>query len=112
MKKILVIDADAEMLNTLKTILTRHGFDVFVKTECSQLAEVLNEYRPNLILLGMQSPTLQDFLCEEVVKKSAIPVIEFSPSRQPKEAAALKETAVNLSFELPAFLNNIKIHLN
>ena len=50
MQKILVIDDDRDMCLLLKKFLTSHGFNVSVAYNSKQALEILEVFRPDLVL--------------------------------------------------------------
>ncbi|MFZ2853329.1 MAG: response regulator [Rhodocyclaceae bacterium] len=56
MKKILLIDDDAELRQLLATYLGRHGFDTLLLPDTRQLDAYLERYRPHLLILDLMMP--------------------------------------------------------
>ena len=56
MKKILVIDDDAELRQLLATYLGRHGFDTLLLPDSGQLDAFLARYQPQLLVLDLMLP--------------------------------------------------------
>lgn len=56
MKKILLIDDDAELRQLLATYLGRHGLDVLLLPDTRQLDAYLERYQPHLIVLDLMMP--------------------------------------------------------
>ena len=56
MKKILLIDDDAELRQLLATYLGRHGFDTLLLPDTRQLDAFLERYQPQLLILDLMLP--------------------------------------------------------
>ncbi len=56
MKKILLIDDDAELRQLLATYLGRHGFDTLLLPDTRQLDAFLERYQPQLLVLDLMLP--------------------------------------------------------
>ena len=53
MSKILLIDDDKDLLTILKTTLVRKGFDVHAQDTWDGSIEVINKFKPNLVILDV-----------------------------------------------------------
>ena len=56
MKKILLIDDDAELRQLLAAYLGRHGFDTLLLPDTRQLDAFLDRYQPQLLVLDLMLP--------------------------------------------------------
>lgn len=56
MKKILLIDDDAELRQLLATYLGRHGFDTLLLSDTRQLDAFLERFEPQLLVLDLMLP--------------------------------------------------------
>ena len=56
MRKILLVDDDAELRRLLATYLGRHGFDTLVLPDTRQLDAFLERYQPQLLVLDLMLP--------------------------------------------------------
>ncbi|MEF8697904.1 MAG: response regulator [Candidatus Accumulibacter sp. UW26] len=56
MKKILLVDDDAELRQLLATYLGRHGFDTLLLPDTRQLDTFLARYQPQLVVLDLMLP--------------------------------------------------------
>lgn len=52
-KQILCIDDDPDILELLKLLLVDEGYDVFCTTSPSKIFELIQEFKPDLILLDI-----------------------------------------------------------
>jgi DNA-binding response OmpR family regulator len=79
LKKILVVDDDKDILDVVKLILTRSGFDVYTHSTGIDVANTVSNNHPNLVLLDIGLPgKLGTEVCKELKKIFSIPVIFFS----------------------------------
>ncbi len=56
MRRVLVVDDDAELRQLLSTYLSRHGYDVLLLPNTEQLDGYLDRYNPHLIILDLMMP--------------------------------------------------------
>lgn len=56
MKRILCIDDDQDILDTLNIILTTEGFSVRVSTSPASIFQSIQEFKPDLILMDINMP--------------------------------------------------------
>lgn len=64
--KIVVIEDDREISNTIQTVLKAHGYDVFAATNGEDGKNLIATHSPDLVLTDMMMPRLGGF-----------PVLEF-----------------------------------
>jgi len=50
-KRLLVIDNDAEVLNMMQEALEYEGFEVKIQADTKQVFEIIEDYKPDLILI-------------------------------------------------------------
>lgn len=75
-KKILVVDDEALVRKVVEYHLTREGFKVFTANDGAGVLDVVNQYKPDLIILDILMPNLDGIeVCREIRKQSNIPVI-------------------------------------
>ena len=53
MSRILLIDDDKDLLTILKTTLIRKGFEVYAQDSWEGNSEVINLFKPNLVILDV-----------------------------------------------------------
>ena len=77
--KILVLDDDVAMVNLLATVLETEGFTALKAQSANQALEVIEDDRPDLILLDVMMPEMDGFRFLAMVRSNpethAIPVI-------------------------------------
>ncbi len=78
-QKILVCDDEPGYLNALKEILEKNGFEVIPAASASEVEAILEDHRPDLILLDRMLPDMDGLvLCRQLKQNertSAIPII-------------------------------------
>lgn len=81
-KKILIIEDDEALLEVLGIIFTRAGYLYRAYTSVENILPLVEEYRPDLILLDYTLPVLNgEILCNQIKRykqTTNIPVIIFS----------------------------------
>jgi len=82
-KKILIVDDDRDIVDSLKMVLHSAGYTVFIAENCAECRESLKKQRPDLILLDIMMDTMTDgFVLGMELKNdpelAAIPVIVLS----------------------------------
>lgn len=55
-RRLLVVDDDGELRQLLSTYLTRHGFDVLLLPNTTQLDSFIDRYSPHLVVLDLMMP--------------------------------------------------------
>ena len=56
LRRLLVVDDDAELRALLSTYLSRHGYDVLLLPDTGQLDAYLDRYNPHLVILDLMMP--------------------------------------------------------
>jgi len=73
---IMAVDDEEVILKLLQVNLTADGYDVITTTDGSSALELLEEYKPDLVLLDIMMPGLDGFQTLELIRqRSDIPVI-------------------------------------
>ncbi len=68
-KKILLVDDDAEIIESMRTILESKGYTVMVARDGSQGIAVAERENPNLVILDMMMPKRSGFLVLEKLRR-------------------------------------------
>lgn len=88
-KTILIIEDDTFFQNLISKKLVNEGFEVLVASDSRQALSILEEKKPNLIILDLILPVLDGFGILSIVKKDEktkdIPVIILSNLGQKEE---------------------------
>jgi CheY-like chemotaxis protein/anti-sigma regulatory factor (Ser/Thr protein kinase) len=90
MKKILIIDDEADLCETIKAQLETSGFNVSAALSGQEGLDKVKDYRPDLIILDLMMPVMDGFeVCKRLKKDtqtSSIPVVVLTALQQ-EEAA-------------------------
>jgi len=114
MDKILVVDDEPEIVNTLEEFLTKRGFGVITASDGSQAVEIINSGDEiDLVLLDIKMPKMQGV---DVLKKinRQIPVIVLTGSVDEKYAEEVRDMGygnvdvLSKPIDLYLLLNSIK----
>ena len=68
-KKILLVDDDAEIIESMRTILEAKGYTVMVARDGSQGIAVAERENPDLVILDMMMPKRSGFLVLEKLRR-------------------------------------------
>ena len=80
---IMVVDDDQEMLSLLDRILEMEGFDVVIAADGGSAVSLLEENRPDLVLLDIMMPEPDGFQTLELLREqSDVPVIMLTAKRE------------------------------
>lgn len=118
-KKILLIEDDQEISESLKELLEFEGYIVYCAYNGQEALDLLRKsIRPELILLDLMMPVKNGFEFRKEQKQdpelSEIPVVVMSADGQAEKK--LKETEAQYylkkPFDLQTFLNTVKIYLS
>jgi DNA-binding response OmpR family regulator len=76
MPKILVVDDEPTLVETIRYNLRREGHDVVTAVDGLQALEVARRERPDLIVLDLMLPKLDGFeVCREIRREQTVPII-------------------------------------
>lgn len=116
MQKILVVDDDKDILMIVRYILADGGYEV--KTHSSGLGvyELIESYKPDLVLLDIWLPGKSGTeICSEIKKLgSSVKIVLFSAHTMPADALKLcnAEGFIQKPFDIDALFSTIKEHIN
>ena len=81
-KRILICDDDSDILSICQFILGEIGLEVHTRTDCNNIISVVNEVRPDVILMDNWIPDTGGIIATRTLKQhpefKKIPVIYFS----------------------------------
>ena len=114
MKKVLVVDDDADLLFMLKNALKTNGYSVTALADGSAVLRTLETMHPDIVILDIHMPPWDGRnICMEIKKNEAyqdIPVVLYSALPEDKDAIAMCKA--NLFLQKPlstgAFVEEIK----
>jgi len=74
--KILVVEDDANLLNTLKYNLQKEGYDVITSANGAEAVETARKVKPDLIILDIMLPKMNGFeVCRILRKEMIVPIL-------------------------------------
>ncbi len=120
MKKILIIEDDVFLGDTLKTKLEKNGYEVTLSADGKMGFDSIYTVNPDLILLDIILPTMNGYEILEAKnadpKIKSIPVIVISNSGQPVEisrvvALGVKDYLIKAQFDPDDVLTAVKSYL-
>jgi two-component system KDP operon response regulator KdpE len=77
--RILVMDDEPEIVRLLQRTFLAHDFQVCTMTNAQDPLEAFRQYRPDLLVLGLDGPeSLGLEICQQVRMRSSIPIIVLS----------------------------------
>ncbi len=91
-KKILVVDDEPDIVKVVKMRLEHEGYKVITLTSSAQAVEVVQNEKPDLVLLDIMMPGKDGYqVCDQIKTEisNEIPVIVFSA--KPLEKDLIKE---------------------
>jgi phosphate regulon transcriptional regulator PhoB len=87
--RVLVVEDDAVLLETLQYNLQREGFEVYTATDAENAFKAFHEHAPDLILLDVMLPARSGFeLCRLIRQRSQTPIL-FLTARTAEEDRVL-----------------------
>lgn len=90
-KRILICDDDADILSICTYILEEQGWEVYTRTHCNDLINVISDFRPQVILMDNWIPETGGIAATQAIKEveefKKIPVIYFSANNDIKSLA-------------------------
>jgi DNA-binding response OmpR family regulator len=115
-KRILVVDDEKDLVETIKLKLTSEGYEVDEAFDGKQALEKVKQRQPDLILLDVMMPQVNGYqVCRELKKSDKfkqIPVVMLTAKAQESDKFWGMETGaddyVTKPFEFDALLSSIK----
>ncbi len=75
-QKILVVEDEPSLIDTLRYSLARQGYDVVVSSDGAQALEVARRERPDLVILDVMLPSLDGFeVCRILRQEMSAPIL-------------------------------------
>ncbi|HEY9179783.1 MAG TPA: response regulator transcription factor [Candidatus Baltobacteraceae bacterium] len=115
-KKILVVEDEAAMLQTLRYNLERSGYAVITAGDGRSAVTMAQREQPDLIVLDIMLPVLDGIeVCKEIRKTSSVPIIMLTAKDQEIDKVIALELGaddyVTKPFALHEFLARVKARL-
>ncbi len=115
MKKILVGDDDPDISAVVKMILVSKGYDVLTHDTGLHVPDLVNKFKPNLILLDVKLPgKFGTQVCKELKAVSDYPpILLFSAHAKAGESFAICDADgfIQKPFEVKQLVSVIKEHV-
>lgn len=119
-KKILIVDDEQDIVETLKFILEAHGYTCFCAYNGEDGLNLAKEIIPNLIILDVMMPKINGYKISRLLKYDNkykdIPIIMVTARSQEQDKLIGEETGVNeyisKPFELEEILAVVKKYLD
>jgi two-component system alkaline phosphatase synthesis response regulator PhoP len=119
-KKILVVDDEVDLVETLRFPLEMEGFNVLVSYNGEDALNQARKENPDLILLDLMLPKLDGYKVCRLLKFDErykhIPILMLTAKTQVKDKLLGKETGANeyitKPFEIDELMNKVKAYLN
>jgi len=114
MKRILIFDDDADILDILKYLLEDNGWVVHTRRDCNDLLDAVESCGPDIILMDNWIPEKGGIVATQLLKNNEryknIPVIYFSANNNIKVLA--EEAGADAWLAKPFDLNDLETMLN
>ena len=119
-KKILVVDDEVDLVETVRFPLEMEGYHVLVSYNGEDALNQARKENPDLILLDLMLPKLDGYKVCRLLKfddrYKHIPILMLTAKTQERDRALGMETGANeyitKPFEMEDLLKKVKAHLN
>ena len=119
-KKILVVDDEVDLVETVRFSLELEGFDVLVSYNGEDALNQARKVSPDLIILDLMLPKLDGYKVCRLLKFDErykhIPILMLTAKTQEKDKILGKETGadeyITKPFEMDYLMEKVKAYLN
>lgn len=119
MKKILIVDDEQDIVETLKFMFETEGFECFCAYEGETGLNMAKELMPDLIILDVMMPKINGYKISRLLKYDNkykdIPIIMITARSQDEDKVIGEETGVNeyitKPFEMDFVIGRVKSYL-
>ncbi len=119
-KKILVVDDEADLVETIRFPLEMEGFNVLVSYNGEDALNQARKENPDLILLDLMLPKLDGYKVCRLLKFDErykhIPILMLTAKTQEKDKLLGKETGadeyITKPFDIDELMKKVKAYLN
>jgi len=119
-KKILVVDDEVDLVETVRFSLELEGFDVLVSYNGEDALNQARKESPDLIILDLMLPKLDGYKVCRLLKFDErykyIPILMLTAKTQEKDKILGKETGadeyITKPFEMDYLMEKVKAYLN
>ncbi len=111
--KIIVVDDDVIMLQAIKTMLTKHGFQVFATTDAQDALDALEDEHFDLIISDIMMPYVSGIELLSGIKKvkKDMPMIIISALDQQEIILTAFEEGADDFIKKPINLNELQLRV-
>jgi DNA-binding response OmpR family regulator len=94
--KILVIDDDLAITELMSMLLKTHGFDVITTNSGAEGVKLVEEKRPNVVLLDLMMPDMDGWQVSKGIRAfSNVPILILSAINDPSMVASVLDTGAD-----------------
>ena len=119
-KKILIIDDEQDIVETIKFMLEVHGYECLTAFDGEEGLKLAKSAKPDLIILDVMMPKINGFKISRLLKYDNmyknIPILMLTARSQDEDKAIGEETGANeyitKPFELDYILAKVKEYLS
>jgi two-component system alkaline phosphatase synthesis response regulator PhoP len=119
-KKILVVDDEVDLVETVRFPLEMEGFDVLVSYNGEDALNQARKEKPDLIILDLMLPKLDGYKVCRLLKFDErykhIPILMLTAKTQEKDKILGKETGadeyITKPFEMDYLMEKVRTYLN
>ena len=119
-KKILIVDDEVDLVETVRFPLEMEGFNVLVSYNGEDALNQARKEKPDLILLDLMLPKLDGYKVCRLLKFDEryknIPILMLTAKTQEKDKALGMETGANeyitKPFDLDKLVDKVKVYLS
>ena len=119
MKKILIVDDEADIIEILQFVLEAEGFECITAFDGEEGLKLAREIHPDLIILDVMMPKINGYKISRLLKYDNkykdIPIIMVTARSQLEDKMIGEETGVNeyitKPFELDAIVKKVEEYL-
>ena len=120
MKKVLIVDDEPDLVETLKFVLETAGFECYAAYNGEDGLNLAREILPDLIILDVMMPKINGFKICRLLKYDSkyknIPILMVTARSQEEDKLIGEETGVDeyitKPFDLDALVEKVKNYLN
>lgn len=119
-KKILIVDDEVDLVETVRFPLEKAGFTVLVSQDGEDALKKAREEKPDLILLDLMLPKLDGYKVCRLLKFDErykhIPILMLTAKIQEKDKVLGKETGadeyITKPFEMDELMEKVQFHIS
>ena len=120
LKKILVVDDEVDLVETIRFPLEMDGFNVLVSYNGEDALNQARKEKPDLIILDLMLPKLDGYKVCRLLKFDErykdIPILMLTAKTQEKDKLLGKETGANeyitKPFDIDDLMKKVRVYLN